>query len=217
MYPHFSKYTVQIKYSGHIPREAFFETKDVTRDRRSFSKHLLRSFLKNALSKETWHGAPWVVKEPLAIECELPLEVPPHLQQSARVAEKKALKKAHAEQQRLVEQSMFTITDFRQNPNGRRPPYMPGPTSPPVLQPIWNSKPNGKAKNKFIQHNFEAGASAAHQNHTDFRYYPVDPNNPHYAPNGNGNVQGFIMYPHDQPPYPQSAIYHHQRQGTIST
>jgi DDT domain-containing chromatin protein len=209
MYPHFSKYTVQIKYSGRIPREAFFETKDVTRDRRSFSKHLLRSFLKNALSKETWHGAPWVVKEPLAIECELPLEVPPHLQQSARVAEKKALKKAHAEQQRLVEQSMFTITDFRQHPNGRRPGYLPGPTSPPVSQPVWNSKPMGKSKTKFIQHNFEAGAPGHLQNHNDFRYYPHDPNNPHYSPNGNGNVQGFVMYPHDQPPYSQAAVYHH--------
>jgi DDT domain len=206
MYPGFSKYTVQIKSEGpNGPQEDFFETKDVTRDRRNFSKHLIRSFLKNALSKEAWHGAPWVVKEPLAIECDLPLQIPPHLQQSARIAEKKALKKAHLEQQKQAEQSMFTITDFRQHPNGRKGSSTHGPTGPPIMPQPWQSRPGGKQKTKFIQHNFQGGNPMGGQG--DFRHYPMDPNQAQFAINGNGHVQGFVHYPHDQPPYPQGGIY----------
>jgi hypothetical protein len=206
MYPGFSKYTVQIKSDGpNGPQEDFFETKDVNRDRRNFSKHLIRSFLKNALSKEAWHGAPWVVKEPLAIECDLPIQIPPHLQQSARIAEKKALKKAHLEQQKQAEQSMFTITDFRQHPNGRKGGSAAGLTGPPIMPQPWQSRPGGKQKTKFIQHNFQAGTHMGGPG--DFHQYPLDPNQAHFEMNGNGHVQGFVLYPHDQPPYPQSAVY----------
>lgn len=197
VYPGFSKYTVQVKGEGlhGQQQEDFFETKDVTRDRRNFSKHLIRSFLKNALTKEAWHGAPWVVKESLALECDLPLQIPPHLQQSARIAEKKAAKKAHMEQQRQAEQSMFTITDFRQHPQGRKGPPVSGLSGPPIMHQPWQSKPlGGKQKTKFIQHNFDLMPQPGHHN-IDWRHFPVQ-----YPPHkGNGEVQGFVIYPQDGP------------------
>jgi DDT domain/WSTF, HB1, Itc1p, MBD9 motif 1 len=210
MYQPFSKYTVQVKLeSPNGPQEDFFETKDVMRDRRNFSKHLIRSFLKNALEREPWHGAPWVVRSILAKECALPLDVPVHLQQSARIAEKKALKKLHLEQQRQAEQSMFTITDFRQHPNGRKGGLIAGPAGPPIMPQPWQSRPGNKQKTKFI-HNFQLQSAGNYiGNQTDFRHYPMDPNQPHVSVNGNGLVQGFVVYPHDQPPYAQGAVFQH--------
>ena len=109
---------------SELPEEGFYEDQNVTRDRKNFSKHLLRHFLKNALTKELWIGAPWIVKEGMAREFDLPLEVPPHLQQSARVAEKKALAQQKKAAMGLQDPDqgggMFTITDFRSSQNGRK-------------------------------------------------------------------------------------------------
>jgi hypothetical protein len=150
--PAYSKYTVSLKSDNDQSGSyAVFETGSVARERRNFSKVLLRDFLKSSLTKEAWHGAPWIVKEHLAREFDLPLEVPFHLQQSTKLAEKKMLaqqKKAHMEYQRhQAEQSMFTITDFRQYPHMRKNGHGPMPSGPPMANMPWQSK-NGK-KGRF--------------------------------------------------------------------
>lgn len=66
----------------------------ITRDRKSFTKLMLRGFIKNNVTRESWTGAPWLVKPSVAEEYKIPIEVPKHLQYGAKVAEKKAMKKA---------------------------------------------------------------------------------------------------------------------------
>lgn len=89
-----SKYIVALEADSSKKRmtsEAIVDNYHLYRDRRHFSKVLLRSFLKGALTKETWQGAPWTVKEKLAKDFNLPMEIPAHLQQHARIAERKAM------------------------------------------------------------------------------------------------------------------------------
>ncbi|KAF2456537.1 ALG6, ALG8 glycosyltransferase family-domain-containing protein [Lineolata rhizophorae] len=66
------------------------DSEHLTRDRKVFTKQILRSFLKNSLTRESWSGAPWCVKENLARELKLPTEIPPELRQNAKIAERKA-------------------------------------------------------------------------------------------------------------------------------
>lgn len=77
--------------------EALLDQDHITRDRKTFSKQMLRAFIKNNTTRESWNGAPWLVKPTIAEEYKIETEVPKHLQYGARVAEKKAMKKADQE------------------------------------------------------------------------------------------------------------------------
>lgn len=83
----FSRYFVRIH--GSPQEEALTDDKHVRRDRKVFTKQNLRSFLKNSLQREAWTGAPWLVKEHLAIHYRLPMEIPAHLLQDARLLQNK--------------------------------------------------------------------------------------------------------------------------------
>lgn len=77
--------------------EALLDQDHITRDRKTFSKQMLRAFIKNNTTRESWNGAPWLVKPTIAEEYKIDTEVPKHLHYGARVAEKKAMKKADQE------------------------------------------------------------------------------------------------------------------------
>ena len=79
----FSRYFVRAK--DDAGKERLVDDKHVRRDRRVFTKQNLRAFLKHTLQREAWIGAPWLVKEPLAIQYKLPMEIPAHLLQDARL------------------------------------------------------------------------------------------------------------------------------------
>lgn len=79
----FSRYF--IKVHGAPGEEALLDDKHIRRDRKVFTKQNLRAFLKNSLQREPWSGAPWLVKEHLAIQYRLPMEIPQHLFQDAKL------------------------------------------------------------------------------------------------------------------------------------
>lgn len=83
-----------MKILDRTNEEALLDQDHITRDRKTFSKQMLRAFIKNTVTRESWSGAPWLVKAPIAEEYKIDTEVPKHLQYGARVAEKKAMKKA---------------------------------------------------------------------------------------------------------------------------
>lgn len=83
-----------VKVLDRPNEEALLGQENVTRDRKAFSKQMLRAFIKNTVAREAWNGAPWLVKPSVAEEYKIPTEVPKHLQHSAKIAEKKATKKA---------------------------------------------------------------------------------------------------------------------------
>ncbi|KAL4761065.1 DDT domain protein [Aspergillus foveolatus] len=89
--------TYLVKVLDRPDEEALLDNHHITRDRKTFTKQMLRAFIKNNVTRESWNGAPWLVKPWVAEEYRIPTEVPKHLQYGARVAEKKAQKKADQE------------------------------------------------------------------------------------------------------------------------
>ncbi|KAL4871138.1 hypothetical protein BDV12DRAFT_164837 [Aspergillus spectabilis] len=89
--------TYLVKVLDRPNEEALLDHHHITRDRKTFTKQMLRAFIKNNVTRESWNGAPWLVKSSIAEEFRIPTEVPKHLQYGARVAEKKAQKKADQE------------------------------------------------------------------------------------------------------------------------
>ncbi|PKX99937.1 chromatin remodeling complex WSTF-ISWI, large subunit [Aspergillus campestris IBT 28561] len=83
-----------VKVLDRPNEEALLDHEHITRDRKTFTKQMLRAFIKNNVNRESWNGAPWLVKSSIAEEYRIPTEVPKHLQYGAKVAEKKAMKKA---------------------------------------------------------------------------------------------------------------------------
>jgi hypothetical protein len=210
--PAFSKYIVEIPCDHpELQEDGFFEKESLSRDRRSFSKQLIRSFLKNRVTKEAWYGAPWVVKEKYAIELRLPMVIPPHLQQSARMAEKKALaqqKKAQIHQG--SEPQMLTLTEFRQHPNSKKNTPVLGPSGVPMMHRPWQSKPNGKQKHRFIQTGVQNyGPDMPPPQFIPYQSSYQEMNPVQYSPNGNGQMQSIVMYTSDQQNhfYPQGTSF----------
>ncbi|KAL6247367.1 hypothetical protein RBB50_005713 [Rhinocladiella similis] len=94
----FSRYFVRL--IERPTEEALVDDEHIVRDRKIFTKQMLRSFIKNAVTREGWVGAPWLVKPEIAKVCRIDTNVPPHLQYSTKVAAKKAEKRtSNVEQQ----------------------------------------------------------------------------------------------------------------------
>ena len=73
------------RYFCHIDQrpgqEALLDEDHISRERKSFTKQRLRSFLKNTATREAWAGAPWLVKQKVADEYRINTEVPEYLTQ----------------------------------------------------------------------------------------------------------------------------------------
>lgn len=79
----FSRYFVKVHTMGE--RECLMEDQCVRRDRKVFTKQNLKSFLRHSLQRASYAGAPWLVKEPLAIQYRLPMEIPARLLHDAKL------------------------------------------------------------------------------------------------------------------------------------
>ena len=84
----YSRYFV--KLTNKPNHEALVDNDHVFRDRKIFTKQILRSFLKNSLYREPWSGAPWQVKAPLAKEYRIAEQVPHQLRQGYQTAQRRA-------------------------------------------------------------------------------------------------------------------------------
>jgi hypothetical protein len=103
----FSRYFVRLL--DRTLEEALVANDRLTRDRRVFTKQMLRSFIKKNVQREAWNGAPWLVNADMADKYRIDTHVPPHLRYGFKQAEKKAAKKA--EQQQGVYLFYCTTTD----------------------------------------------------------------------------------------------------------
>ncbi len=81
--PAFSRYFITLH--DETGDEVLVDDKHVRRDRKVFTKQNLRAFLKHSLQRESWIGAPWLVKEHLAIHYRLQMEIPAHLLYGAKL------------------------------------------------------------------------------------------------------------------------------------
>jgi hypothetical protein len=93
----FSRYFV--KLLDRDDEEALVDDRHIVRDRKVFTKQMLRSFIKNTVTREGWNGAPWLVKPEIADRFRIDTNVPPHLRQGHKAAVKKAEKRQSMEQE----------------------------------------------------------------------------------------------------------------------
>jgi hypothetical protein len=92
----FSRYFVSL--AGNDDEEALVDNDHIQRDRKAFTKAMIRSFLKNSLIREAWTGAPWLVKDKIAQEYRISTEVPHHLKEEYAKAQRKAQQQSKKEQ-----------------------------------------------------------------------------------------------------------------------
>ncbi|KAG9247244.1 hypothetical protein BJ878DRAFT_477537 [Calycina marina] len=84
----FSRYFVSL--DNRPTEEAVVDDAHITRDRKIFTKQVLRSFIKKTVTREAWTGAPWLVKDDVAAQYHIDTRVPPHLRYESKAAERKA-------------------------------------------------------------------------------------------------------------------------------
>lgn len=87
MAPGFSRYFVSL--DNRPTEEAVVDDAHITRDRKIFTKQVLRSFIKKTVTREAWTGAPWLVKPEVAVQFHIDTRVPPHLRYESKAAERK--------------------------------------------------------------------------------------------------------------------------------
>lgn len=127
--PAYARYLVKVTDSAN--EEALLDQEHITRDRKTFTKQMLRAFIKNNVTRESWSGAPWLVKQSIAEDYRIPTEVPKHLQYGAKVAEKKAMKKADQD-------GFFGFFASQQLPELK--PAVKGPKAKPSPQELARSR-----------------------------------------------------------------------------
>ena len=93
--PGYSRYLVRV--SDRPDEEALLDQEHIARDRRAFTKHMLRAFIKNNVTREAWNGAPWLVKPSIAEHYKLPMEIPNNLLYDFKVNERRSMKKTDAD------------------------------------------------------------------------------------------------------------------------
>ncbi|KAM3070144.1 hypothetical protein ACMFMF_008497 [Clarireedia jacksonii] len=87
--PPFSRYFVSL--DNRPTEEAVVDDAHITRDRKIFTKQVLRSFIKKTVTREAWTGAPWLVRHDVAAEFHIDTRVPPHLKYENKAAERKQI------------------------------------------------------------------------------------------------------------------------------
>jgi hypothetical protein len=190
----FSRYSVAIKSkNGEL---SLFDSTHMTRDRRSFSKNLIRSFLRDSLTKDAWHGAPWVVKDRLARELDLPLEIPVHLLQSTKLAEKRALarqRKAVSRARQRQKQDL-SLPDAGGADANHATVLISGP---PAMQKTWQSKAGSRQKHRFIQADIQTFQPGAQQQFVQLNRVQANYRTVQYTANGDGHMQAVMLPPGD--------------------
>ena len=84
----FARYFVEFRTRPN--EDALVDEEHISRDRRTFTKQRLRSYIKNTVTREAWAGAPWTVKPRIAEDYRINTQMPPELTQEAQLAQRRA-------------------------------------------------------------------------------------------------------------------------------
>lgn len=137
--PPFSRYFTSI--DGRPDDEAVVDDNHIYRDRKIFTKSVLRSFIKKTVTREAWNGAPWLVKHDIAAQYHIDTRVPPHLRYDNKLLERKQ----HQAQKKALQpngtQEMNTV-------NGGFHNF--GPARLPELKPAPKSQKAGKQQHAHL-------------------------------------------------------------------
>lgn len=128
--PPFSRYFVSLV--ERPDEEAVVDDSHMSRDRRTFTKSVLRSFIKKTVTREAWNGAPWLVKHDIANQYKIDTRVPPHLRYDTKLMERKQVQ---AQKRMVHPQDMNGLNNaFTNN----------GPVRLPELKPAHTKAQKGK-------------------------------------------------------------------------
>ncbi|KAI1358498.1 ATP-utilizing chromatin assembly and remodelling N-terminal-domain-containing protein [Xylaria arbuscula] len=121
----YSRYSTSI--DGRPEEEAVVDSEHIFRDRKIFTKSVLRSFIKKTVTREAWNGAPWLVKHDVAAQYHIDTRVPPHLRYDNKLLERK---------QQQAQKRALQPTNGSHDVNGTNGAFhSPGPTRLPELKP----------------------------------------------------------------------------------
>jgi hypothetical protein len=112
--PPFSRYFVSL--DDRAGQEVMVDDSNMFRDRKVFTKAVLRSFIKKTVTREAWNGAPWLVKHDVAGKYHIDTRIPPHLLYDNKLLERKQLqqqKKASQFDHGMVSPGSVSPSDFR--------------------------------------------------------------------------------------------------------
>ncbi|KAH6661388.1 ATP-utilizing chromatin assembly and remodelling N-terminal-domain-containing protein [Truncatella angustata] len=174
----YSRYFTSI--DGRPGEEGVVDENNIYRDRKIFTKAVLRSFIKKTVTREAWTGAPWLVKHDVAAQYHIDTRVPPHLRYDNKLLERK---QHQAQKRALGAQEM-------NNSNGISFQATFGPTRLPELKPA----PKSQKLARLQEQQFK-GRQGIH----------VGPD-PHFVP-GNNPFQFPVSYRNNMPPPPTPVVY----------
>lgn len=112
----FARYFVCL--TNRPSEEALVDEEHIVRDRKTFTKQRLRSFIKNTVTREPWTGAPWLVKPKIAHEYRINTEIPNHLKHDIQILQRK-----HNLSSKKSEHDGAVLNFI--SPQGRLPPLKP--------------------------------------------------------------------------------------------
>ncbi|KAK2031865.1 hypothetical protein LX32DRAFT_661587 [Colletotrichum zoysiae] len=131
----YTRYTVSLE--DRPGAEAVVDDDHIFRDRKIFTKSVLRSFIKKTVTREAWNGAPWLVKPDVAAQYHIDSRIPPHLRYDTKLMERKQLQ--------AQKRASNTPTQDAQGANGVNGAMANGPARLPELKPAPKSQ---KSKNQ---------------------------------------------------------------------
>ncbi|KAF2270098.1 hypothetical protein CC78DRAFT_574215 [Lojkania enalia] len=117
---HFQSFTYHITLEGTGELVTKYKASELQRDRRVYSKLVLKQFLRGAVSREAWNGAPWIVKDHLAKRYNINTKVPEAKTRDAVMAAKKAANAANIANMRNS-RSPANTPNIANGPNGSIP------------------------------------------------------------------------------------------------
>ncbi|KAK4456091.1 imitation switch two complex protein 1 [Podospora aff. communis PSN243] len=120
----FSRYFVSL--DERPGEEAVVDDAHIFRDRKVFTKSVLRSFIKKTVTREAWNGAPWLVKHDVAEKYKIETRIPPHLRYDTKLLERK-----QTQAQKRLSQPDLASMSGQYSPTGpvRLPELKPAPKS----------------------------------------------------------------------------------------
>jgi len=123
-------YVITMEDSGETVTK--YKASELQRDRKTYSKLILKAFLRNALKRESWIGAPWMVKDSLAKRYDIPTKLPDKKTREAILAAKRATTGVPNGVTEPVQQQYPQQMPNGHGPhvNGHRPPLPPGQAQP---------------------------------------------------------------------------------------
>lgn len=146
--------TLTVPYSRYVvslderpDEEAIVNDKQIFRDRKVFTKLVLRSFIKKTVTRDAWNGAPWLVKPEIAEHYKIDTRVPPHLRYDNKLLERKQLQ-AQKRHSSHSDANGYTTGTFSPNGPVRLPELKPAPKSHKAKH-AQHDGASGKGKNMF--------------------------------------------------------------------